>query len=62
MLPEFREPEKSGDGNAIFLRDPYPDDLPDDLSPMQRLCRPDEFTINLPTMHQPFSDKKQDAA
>ena len=28
MLPEVREPEKSGDGNAIFLRDPYPDDLP----------------------------------
>lgn len=26
MLPEVREPEKSGDGNAIFLRDPYPDD------------------------------------
>jgi hypothetical protein len=24
----LREPEKSGDGNAIFLRDPYPDDLP----------------------------------
>jgi hypothetical protein len=28
MLPEVRGPEKSSDGNAIFLRDPYPDDLP----------------------------------
>jgi hypothetical protein len=27
MLPEVHGPEKSSDGNAIFLRDPYPDDL-----------------------------------
>jgi hypothetical protein len=58
MLPEVREPEKSSDGNAIFLRDPHPDDLPVGL----KTSRLDELKINLPpcTSRSATKDKTPD--
>jgi len=62
MLPEVREPEKSSDGNAIFLRDPYPDDLPVGPGLSTEPGRLDELKINLTpcTSRSATTDKTPD--
>lgn len=65
--PVTAAPEISSDGNAIYMRDPHPDDSPSgsalgfvlgyELSVLNR----QEKTMNS-TMHQPLSDITKHAA